>query len=193
MSTTIGGVPSRRSFLAGATALAATAWMSGRRHPADASTDRRLTAGSAQVQLLEPPSPRTEVWAYDATVPGPTLRVRRGEILRIAVENRLAEETTVHWHGIRLPNAMDGVPFLTQAPIAPRSSFTYEFAPPDAGTFWYHPHERSFEQVGRGLYGAFIVEEERPITVDRDLTWVLGDWRLGPDASINQDFGNHMD
>src|SRR5215472_7680002 len=99
MSTTIGVVPSRRSFLVGATALAATAWTSGRCRPADASTDRRLTAGSAQVQLLEPPSPKTAVWAYDATVPGPTLRVRRGESLRIVVENRLAEETTVQWHG----------------------------------------------------------------------------------------------
>jgi FtsP/CotA-like multicopper oxidase with cupredoxin domain len=193
MSTTIGIVPSRRSFLIGATALAAAAWSSGRFRAADAATDRRLIAASAQVQLLEPPSPRTAVWAYDDTVPGPTLRVRRGEMLRIAIDNRLAEDTTVHWHGIRVPNAMDGVPFLTQAPIAPQGTFTYEFAPPDAGTFWYHPHERSFEQVGRGLYGAFIVEEEKPIAVDRDLTWVLGDWRLGADGTINEDFGNHMD
>jgi FtsP/CotA-like multicopper oxidase with cupredoxin domain len=82
---------------------------------------------------------------------------------------------------------------LTQKPIAPGETFVYEFAPPDAGTFWYHPHQRSFEQIGRGLYGAFIVEEAAPIVVDRDLTWVLGDWRLGADASINDDFGNRMD
>src|SRR5262249_16130154 len=99
----------------------------------------------------------------------------------------------VHWHGIRVPNAMDGVPYLTQKPIAPGETFTYEFSPPDAGTFWYHPHQRSFEQVGRGLYGAFIVEEAAPIAVDRELRWVRGDWRLGADVSINDDFGNRID
>jgi FtsP/CotA-like multicopper oxidase with cupredoxin domain len=160
---------------------------------AAAPSDLRLTAGPARVQLRDAPSPATDVWAYDGAVPGPTIRVRQGETVRIAVENRLAEETTVHWHGVRVPNAMDGVPHLTQKPIAPGETFTYEFSAPDAGTFWYHPHQRSFEQVGRGLYGAFIVEEAAPITVDRDLTWMLGDWRLGPDASINDDFGNHMD
>ena len=113
--------------------------------------------------------------------------------VRIVVENRLPEETTVHWHGVRVPNAMDGVPYLTQKPIAPGETFTYEFRAPDAGTFWYHPHQHSFEQVGRGLYGAVIVEEAAPIAVDRDITWVLDDWRLGPDGSINDDFGNRMD
>ena len=121
------------------------------------------------------------------------MRVRQGERLRITVENRLAEETTVHWHGLRVPNAMDGVPHLTQPPIAPGASFVYEFDVPDAGTYWYHPHQRSFEQVGRGLYGPLIVEEREPIEVDRDVTWVLDDWRLLPDAQISDDFGNMMD
>jgi FtsP/CotA-like multicopper oxidase with cupredoxin domain len=88
---------------------------------------------------------------------------------------------------------MDGVPHLTQKPIAPGETFTYEFDCLDAGTFWYHPHQRSFEQVGRGLYGALIVEERDGIPVDRDLTWVLGDWRLLKDASISDDFGNMHD
>ncbi len=88
---------------------------------------------------------------------------------------------------------MDGVPHLTQRPIAPGESFVYEFEVRDAGTYWYHPHQRSFEQVGRGLYGALIVEERQPIEVDRDLTWVLDDWRLLPDAQISDDFGNFMD
>ena len=107
--------------------------------------------------------------------------------------NDLAEETTVHWHGIRLPNAMDGVPHLTQGPIAPGDKFVYEFDAVDAGTFWYHPHQRSFEQVGRGLYGPLIVEEANPPRVDRDVTWVLDDWRLAEDASISDDFGNAHD
>jgi FtsP/CotA-like multicopper oxidase with cupredoxin domain len=88
---------------------------------------------------------------------------------------------------------MDGVPHLTQKPIAPGETFDYEFACPDAGTYWYHPHQRSHEQVGRGLSGAFIVEEAVPVAVDRDVTWVLDDWRLLPDASISGDFGNMHD
>src|SRR3546814_15939843 len=86
-----------------------------------------------------------------------------------SVENLLEEETTVHWHGVRVPNAMDGVPHLTQRPISPGETFLYEFEAPDAGTFWYHPQQRSFEQVGRGLYGALIVEERQPIEVDHAL------------------------
>jgi len=88
---------------------------------------------------------------------------------------------------------MDGVPGLTQPPIAPGGTFTYEFVAPDAGTYWYHPHARSFEQVGRGLYGALIVDEQEPLQVDRDLTWILGDWRLLEDARISEDFGNMHD
>src|SRR3546814_8287665 len=94
---------------------------------------------------------------------------------------------------MRVPNAMDGVPHLTQLPIAPGESFVYEFDAIDAGTFWYHPHQRSFEQVGRGLYGPLVVDEAEPIAVDRDVTWVLDDWRLQKDASISGGFGNMMD
>jgi len=88
---------------------------------------------------------------------------------------------------------MDGVPHLTQQPIGPGKQFVYEFQAVDAGTFWYHPHQRSFEQVERGLYGAFIVEEREPISVDRDITWILDDWRLTKDATIREDFGNMHD
>ena len=119
--------------------------------------------------------------------------LRQGERVRILVENKLNEETTVHWHGLRVPHNMDGVPHLTQKPIAVGGTFTYEFDVPDAGTYWYHPHQRSFEQVGRGLYGPLIIEERDPIAVDRDITWVLDDWRLGRDAQISDDFGNRHD
>jgi FtsP/CotA-like multicopper oxidase with cupredoxin domain len=111
----------------------------------------------------------------------------------VTVENGLAEETTIHWHGLRIPHAMDGVPHLTQKPITPGGRFVYEFAVPDAGTYWYHPHQRSSEQVGRGLYGPLIVEEPDPVAVDRDLTWVLDDWRLTETAEIQGNFGNMMD
>ncbi len=155
--------------------------------------DLTLRAAPGRAPLVGPPHPETPAWCYNGTVPGPAIRVRQGERLRVRVENGLAEETTVHWHGIRLPNAMDGVPHLTQPPIAPGQSFAYEFEAVDAGTFWYHPHQRSSEQVGRGLYGPLIVEEAAPIRVDRDLTWVLDDWRLTDGAAISEDFGNGHD
>jgi FtsP/CotA-like multicopper oxidase with cupredoxin domain len=85
------------------------------------------------------------------------------------------------------------VPGLTQAPIEPGSDFVYEFALPDAGTYWYHPHERGQEQVARGLYGVLVVEEREPIRVDRELTWVLGDWKLDRDASLREDFDSLFD
>jgi FtsP/CotA-like multicopper oxidase with cupredoxin domain len=88
---------------------------------------------------------------------------------------------------------MDGVPHLTQKPIAPGETFEYEFDCRDAGTFWYHPHVRSFEQVERGLAGALVVEEPEPLKVDRDIVWLLDDWRLTRDAQVADDFGNMMD
>ena len=172
---------SRRGFLAsGATALALTLVPPGR---ATAATgNHRLVPGPARVPLLGDGATATPVWAYGGRVPGPEIRLRQGAPLRIAVENRLGQDTTVHWHGLRLPNAMDGVPYVTQAPIPPGGQFVYEFAPPDAGTFWYHPHVRGSEQQGRGLYGALIVEEAEPPKVDRELTWVIDDWRLAEDG-----------
>jgi FtsP/CotA-like multicopper oxidase with cupredoxin domain len=155
--------------------------------------DYLLVAGPGRAPLVGAPYPETAVWSYNGAIPGPEIRVRQGERLRVSVENRLAEETTVHWHGLRVPHAMDGVPHLTQRPIAPGETFVYAFELPDAGTYWYHPHQRSFEQVGRGLYGPLIVEEPEPIRVDREATWVLDDWRLLPDARISPDFGGFMD
>lgn len=136
---------------------------------------------------------KLSVWAYNGSVPGPTLRVRLGETLRVKVTNRLPQETTVHWHGVRVPNAMDGVPNLTQPPIAPGATFTYEYTPKDAGTYWYHPHIRSSEQVERGLYGVLIVEDEAPPPYDRDVTWILDDWRLGADRQIDPRFNTRGD
>lgn len=158
-------------------------------------TTIRLTAQLGQAPLVSAPYPATGVWSYGGSIPGPEIRVRQGSRLRIELENRLPQETTVHWHGVRVPNAMDGVPHLTQAPVPQGGAFLYEFDVPDAGTFWYHPHVRSAEQVGRGLYGALIVEERDPgaLFCDRDVTWVLDDWRLLPDASISEDFGAMRD
>jgi FtsP/CotA-like multicopper oxidase with cupredoxin domain len=183
----------RRTFLklAGATAAAA---VSPAPVSAAAEQPRRLRAAPGSQRLAGPGHPGTVVWAYEGSVPGPELRYRQGERLRIEVENALDVETTVHWHGIRLPNAMDGVPHLTQPPIAARGGrFLYEFDLPDAGTYWYHPHLASPEQVGRGLYGALVVQEREPPAVDRDIVWVLSDWRLDREARVTGSFRNVMD
>ncbi|MDZ7840786.1 MAG: multicopper oxidase family protein [Gammaproteobacteria bacterium] len=183
---------SRRRFLAG-TGAAAAALALPLRISRAAIEGHALVARPSRAHLVGGAYPDTAVWAYNGAVPGPELRVRQGDRLRVAVENALDMETTVHWHGLRVPNAMDGVPHLTQAPIAPGESFVYEFDVPDAGTYWYHPHQHSAEQVGRGLYGPLIVEEHEPIRVDREITWVLDDWRLMRDASISADFANMHD
>lgn len=179
----------RRGFLATGAALALAPSLSFSK-----AETRVLRVAPARQQLVGAAYPATEVWGYNDRVPGPELRFRQGERLRIEVHNALAVDTTVHWHGMRLPNAMDGVPNVTQPPIAANGGrFTYEFELPDAGTFWYHPHLGSAEQVGRGLYGALVVEERDPPAVDRDLVWVLSDWRLDREARIRADFGNPMD
>jgi FtsP/CotA-like multicopper oxidase with cupredoxin domain len=184
---------SRRRLLALSGAAAASAALSPWPTEAAAGPAHRLIASSGRAHLVGAPYPETAVWSYNGTVPGPEIRAAQGGRLQVEAVNRLDQETTVHWHGLRVPHAMDGVPHLTQAPIAPGESFTYAFDLPDAGTFWYHPHARSFEQVGRGLAGALIVEEREPPAVDRDLVWVLGDWRLGQDAQLSDDFGNLHD
>jgi FtsP/CotA-like multicopper oxidase with cupredoxin domain len=113
-------------------------------------------------------------------VPGPTLRLRQGEDLRVRLVNELALPTAIHWHGVRGPNAMDGVPGLTQVPVAPGSSFDYVFRPPDAGTYAYHaPWYEAGSSTpaeappGRGLYGALIITEAARVEIDREHVLVI--------------------
>jgi FtsP/CotA-like multicopper oxidase with cupredoxin domain len=184
----------RRSFLVGAAGLAATTpLIRASAKNSKAAKKFKLVAARGRVSLVGKRYPDTDVWCYDGRVPGPELRVRQGEPVRIVVENKLAEDTTVHWHGIRLPIAMDGVPGISQPTIRPRESFTYEFTPPDAGTFWYHPHADTLQQLGRGMAGVLIVEETLPVAVDRDMLWMITDWRLRSNAQIASGFGNGME
>ncbi|MBW0117747.1 multicopper oxidase domain-containing protein [Pseudonocardia abyssalis] len=138
-----------------------------------------LGLDAGQVQLdLEGRSVQT--WGYNGTVPGPEIRLREGETLRVPLRNGLPDPTTVHWHGISLVNAMDGAPFLTQAPVEPGAGFDYEFVVPEAGTHWYHAHVG--HQLDRGLYGALIVEpRHEELSYDREYTLLLDDWRDGLD------------
>ncbi|MBW0119395.1 multicopper oxidase family protein [Pseudonocardia abyssalis] len=139
-----------------------------------------LSLGAGEVGL-DLAGTRVTTWGYDGTVPGPEIRLRAGETLRVPLVNALPEPTTVHWHGISLPNAMDGTPGLTQPPIAPGTDFEYAFTVPDAGTHWYHAH--SGHQLDRGLYGALIVEPAvEELSYDREYTLLLDDWRDGVDT-----------
>jgi FtsP/CotA-like multicopper oxidase with cupredoxin domain len=183
----------RRSLLAGAAGAAAITAFPAVAQRSSSAKEFRLVAAPARLRLVGAQHPDTDVWCYDGRVPGPAIRVKQGAPVRIAVENKLEQDTTVHWHGIRLPIAMDGVPGLTQPPIGPDESFTYVFTPPDAGTFWYHPHAHSLQQLGRGMAGALIVEEPKAVAVDRDVLWMLADWRLTSGAQIASGFGNAME
>jgi FtsP/CotA-like multicopper oxidase with cupredoxin domain len=127
----------RRLFLqtgVAASALMAGSTLSGRSGLAAPPVE--LTAGLSRVSLVGEDYPKTQVWAFNGSVPGPVIRAAQGERLKIAVTNELAEPTTVHWHGLRVPVGMDGVPYLSQPPIEPGRTFEYEFDLPDAGTYW---------------------------------------------------------
>jgi len=120
------------------------------------------------------PGETKKAWAYNGQIPGPQIRVREGDRVRVNVTNRLEQSTAVHFHGLELPNAMDGVPFITQPPIKPGDSFTYEFTAPNPGSHMYHSHHNSAEQVGMGLLGAFIIEPKRPDPAHRaDVDYVM--------------------
>jgi len=181
----------RRDFLAASGAALAWAGLPPVR-AADGRDVLRLRTGQATFSLApHGPDAVQGCWGYGGTVPGPVIRVRQGTPLRVVLENGLTQDTTIHWHGIRLPNAMDGVPHLTQAPVAPGGRFEYAFVPPDAGTYWYHPHANAPEQLGRGLSGALIVEEPKPYPADRDLVWLLDDWMLDRHGHVVDGFDDY--
>lgn len=120
-----------------------------------------------------------EAWAFNGTVPGPTLRFNEGDRVRFIVQNDLSEMTGVHWHGMVLPNDQDGVPHITQHPIMPGETFTYEWTAVSTGTHWYHAHMGG-NQVGKGLYGSLeIVPKVGDIQADRDYRVILNDGFLG--------------
>jgi FtsP/CotA-like multicopper oxidase with cupredoxin domain len=139
-----------------------------------------LEARESNFGLLPEPASPTVVWSYNGEVPGPLLRYKKGEEVKVRLVNKLAQPASLNWHGVRIVNAMDGVAGLTQEPVPPGGSFEYRFTPPDSGLYWYHPHVLPFigEQLDRGLYGIMIVDERDPPAADRDMLVVLADWKL---------------
>ena len=183
---------SRRKFTQGI--LCTSACVAGLSRPACADRVRSLVARPGSVRLAPAEYPETAVWGYGGYVPGPVIRVRQGARVVRRFVNELSQGSSVHWHGIRIANSMDGAVGLTQKVVESGETFLYDFAVPDAGTFWYHPHNRSWEQIARGLYGALVVEEagQRP-DVDFDEVLLLDDWRLTADAQIAGDFDSIHD
>ena len=135
-----------------------------------AATSQELIAEPVTAQILPSDSPASAMWGYNGSTPGPELRLPQGEFLDVRFLNQINQGSAVHWHGLRSNNAMDGVPGLTQDIVQSGDHFNYRFRAPDAGTFWYHSHNRSWEQVAKGLYGPLIVEERNPPDVDHDIT-----------------------
>ena len=123
--------------------------------PVDGVREIRLEAREVMWELA--PGKRIKAMTYNGQVPGPELRVQEGERVRVVLTNALAEPTTIHWHGVDVPNAMDGVPGVTQKPVAPGETFVYEFEARPAGTRWYHTHFASVKQLDLGLYAPLII------------------------------------
>ncbi len=127
-----------------------------------------------------------DIFSYQKNTQTPIIYMQQGEQFSCLLKNQLPEPTTIHWHGIRLANAMDGVPFLTQDPVYPGDEFLYQFTPKDAGTYFHHSHFNSLTQLNRGLAGMIIVKEKQQPDFDQDIALNLCDWRLNADGSFQE-------
>jgi FtsP/CotA-like multicopper oxidase with cupredoxin domain len=193
METSAVSALSRREFLrlsgqAGLGALAITVGSATLLPGRGAAAQRGGAVGAREVYLEAreitwelAPGKRIKAMAYNGQVPGPELRLKEGERVRIVLKNALSEPTTIHWHGVDVPNPMDGVPGITQKPVQPGESFIYEFEARPSGTRWYHTHFQEHKQLDLGLYAPLIIEPARPdpFPFDREYTLVLDDWATG--------------
>ena len=137
-----------------------------------------------KIQWETAPGQMVEAWAYNKQVPGPQIRVREGDRVRVILHNKLDQSTAIHFHGLELPNSVDGIPFITQPPVKSGESYTYEFTVPEGnfGSHMYHSHHNSAQQVGLGMLGAFLVEPKNPSAIERadvDYTLILNDGAHG--------------
>ena len=143
----------------------------------------------ARIETFEvEPGLSVEAWTYNGLVPGPLIRVNVGDRLIVHFTNSLPDPTTIHYHGLRVPIEMDGVPGYSQPPVEPGGTFTYDFIVPDAGLYWYHPHVMSAAQVGFGLYGAFLAEdpaEVETVGVADSLVILLSDMAVTDEGELD--------
>jgi len=134
-----------------------------------------LTASAFDWQIAE--GKTIKAWGFNEQLPGPVMRVKKGNEVVIHFKNELSEPAVIHWHGIRLPANMDGTDEV-QKPVAPGEVFEYRFTVPDAGTFWYHSHANETVQMERGMYGALIVEDDTDPMFDADKVFMIDDMKL---------------
>lgn len=142
----------------------------------------KLEAKPARWELVS--GVQTDAYTFNGTVPGPTIRVKEGDTIRVVVKNSLPEETAIHWHGLHLPNKMDGVPSFTQNAIKPGQTFTYQFIANHAGTYMYHSHFNSIEQIDKGLYGLLVIDprNKQELKHNREYTMLFGGWNVPTQA-----------
>ncbi len=151
--------------------------------PTGESRRFELTVQQTSWELL--PGVTSDAITFNGTVPGPTIRVTEGDTVEVVVDNQSDESTSIHWHGLHIPNEQDGVAGVTQAPIEPGQTYTYQFVAPHAGTFMYHAHgDRSREQIDRGLYAPLIIDPQGPdpIAADEEYVLALQGWMVGTDG-----------
>jgi len=163
--------------------------------PADVTTKQQiltakeitLTARKAHLEIEK--GKYLPVWTFNGSVPGPQIEVTQGDIVTVHLKNELDVPVSIHFHGVVLPVAMDGVPGVTQDAVQPGQTFTYTFKALHAGTYWYHSHQDSLNQIGKGLYGTFIVKKKNDVPADVDRTLVLDEWNdpntHAPDREAN--------
>ncbi|MBW3110955.1 multicopper oxidase family protein [Bacillus sp. MCCB 382] len=148
-----------------------------------------LTAEEKQWNISE--DKKVSAWTYNGTVPGESLHVTEGDVVQVKLVNELDVPVTIHWHGVLLPNKMDGIPGLTQDAVQPGESFTYEFVANDAGTYWYHSHQQSSIQVDKGLYGSLVVEEKEK-EYKKDEVFILDEWAVDQEREDISNMGGMM-
>ncbi len=176
----------RRSFLKVALAGCATATIPKLSLAKSSDGFMELRAVKGEARLYGDKGGPSPLWLYNDRLPGPEIRVKQGERVRVRFINELDEPTSVHWHGIRIDNAMDGVAGITQPAVQPGERYDYDFVVPDAGTYWYHAHNMSWNQVPRGLSGPLIVEDRDDVfSPDTDINLVLSDWRLDENGVLD--------
>jgi len=159
--------------------------------PKEDQSGNQLTLTASKVMWDFGNGIEDEAWTYNGSVPGKEIRITEGETLNAELVNNLDEPVTIHWHGMVLPNEMDGVPGVTQNAVMPGEQFTYEFTPKQPGTYWYHSHQQSSLQVDKGLYGPLIVEPKNK-SYDQDAVFILDEWLFDRDTQNGMGMGNHM-
>jgi len=177
----------RRQFVGSAVASVFTLPLGASAQPAPNADGMKVLVAKAGTLNLPGAGADLKAIGYDGQIPGPLLRYKKGEEVKIRLTNQLDKPTAIHWQGVRNANAFDGVPGLTQQPVSPGMSFDYRFTPPDSGLFMYRPvsFAGAQEQVERGLYGLLIVDEAEPPQVDKDMVVLLDDWFLDDKGAVS--------